>query len=162
MRTFFYFCFQTILMRRISAVRCRKHIGYLQRKDDNKEIIYQLISLNQNFAVPLQIVGNSVSVLPLLRIGAGEESPGSAGNSTSENRSCRRRQVSVEENNRRALCTVRVRRWCKRPPASGRSLGCAIWGLQVHVYHRLRASRPNIKCTMEGRMLEPQGDLRSR
>ena len=83
MRTFFYFCFQTILMRLISAVRCRKHIGYLQRKDDNKEIIYQLISLNQNFAVPLQIVGNSVPVLSLPRIGAGEESPGSIGNPTS-------------------------------------------------------------------------------
>ena len=36
---------------------------------------------------------------------------------------------------------VRVRRWCKRPPADGWSSGCAIWGLQVHVYHRLRASR---------------------
>ena len=37
---------------------------------------------------------------------------------------------------------VRVRRWCKRPPAGGWSSGCAIWGLQVHVYHRSRAARP--------------------
>ena len=105
--------------------------------------------------------GDSVSVLPLLRIGVGEESPGSTGNLTSESRSCRRRQVSVEENNRHALCVVRVRRWCKRPPAGGRSSGCTIWGLQVHVYHRLRASRPTV-VTMEGRMLEVQGDLHSR
>ena len=105
--------------------------------------------------------GDSVSVLPLLRIGVGEESPGSTGNPTSESRSCRRRQVSVEENNRHASCVVRVRRWCKRPPAGGRSSGCTIWGLQVHVYHRLRASRPTV-VTMEGRMLEVQGDLHSR
>ena len=37
---------------------------------------------------------------------------------------------------------VRVRRWCKRPPAGGWSSGCAIWGLQVHVYHRSRVARP--------------------
>ena len=66
-----------------------------------------------------KVEGDSVSVLPLLRIGVGEESPGSTGNPTSESRSCRRRQVSVEENNRHALCVVRVRRWCKRPPAGG-------------------------------------------
>lgn len=119
------------------------------------------IALCAQFSVTLHLVGNSVSVLSLLRIGAGEESPGSTGNPTSESRSCRRRQVSVEENNRHASCVVRVRRWCKRPPAGGRSSGCTIWGLQVHVNHRLRASRPTI-VTVEGRMLETQGDLRSR
>ena len=31
------------------------------------------------------------------------------------------------------------------------------WGLQVHVYHRLRVARPSH--TMEGRTLEPWGDL---
>ena len=37
---------------------------------------------------------------------------------------------------------VRVRRWCKRPPADGWSSGCSVWRLQVRVYHRLRAVRP--------------------
>jgi len=55
--------------------------------------------------------------------------------------------VSTEENNRHklgyrlvfrsSLFVVRVRRWCKRPPADGWSSGCVIWRLQVHVYRRL-------------------------
>ncbi len=48
-----------------------------------------------------------------------EESPGSIGHPTSENGSCWRRQARAEENNRPTSCGVRVRRWCKRPPADG-------------------------------------------
>ena len=57
--------------------------------------------------------------------------------------SCWRQWVSAEENNRPPSWRVRVRRWCKRPPAGGWSSGCAHWELQVRVYHRRRAARPN-------------------
>ena len=50
---------------------------------------------------------------------------------------------------------VRVRRWCKRPPAGRRRPGCAIWGLQVHVNRRLRVVRPRASLPTEGRTLEP-------
>ena len=59
---------------------------------------------------------------------------------------CRKKKITARQR-------VRVRRWCKRPPAAGRSAGCSIWGLQVHVNHRLRVARPSN--TVEGRMLEP-------
>ena len=72
-----------------------------------------------------------------------EESPGSIGQSTSENRSCRWRQVRAEENDRHhVLCLARVRRWCKRPPVGRWLSSCARWMLQVHVNHRLRVVRP--------------------
>ena len=39
MRTFFYFCFQTMLEMKILAGWFDKHVVYLQCRDDNKEII---------------------------------------------------------------------------------------------------------------------------
>lgn len=72
-------------------------------------------------------------------------------------------RIKAEENNRpRPRGQARVRRWRKRPPAAGRSAGCAFWKLQVHVNHRLRAARPSPQGTVEGRMLKPCGDARLR
>ena len=50
---------------------------------------------------------------------------------------CRQKKITAPDSG------VRVRRWCKRPPAVGWSTGCASWGLQVHVNRWLRVARPS-------------------
>jgi len=54
----------------------------------------------RNFATETQCSGSAAGAVIDVR----EESPGSAGRSTSENGSCRRRQEKAEENNRRTIC----------------------------------------------------------